>query len=50
MIKQLRPIVDKKIYSKEVEADMLQQLWDAIFKPVFDILQVKTPKKVTEES
>jgi len=50
MIKQLRPIIDKKIYSSEVETDMLQQLWDAIFKPVFDILQVKTPARVNSVS
>jgi SPP1 gp7 family putative phage head morphogenesis protein len=46
VIKTLRPIVDRKSYSQPIEAEMLQALWDAVFKPVFDILQVKTPGRV----
>jgi SPP1 gp7 family putative phage head morphogenesis protein len=45
-VKQLRPIVDKKIYSIEVEQDMLQQLYTTIFAPLFEILGVKTPSRV----
>ena len=46
MIKQLRPIITKKSYSQPIAQDMLQALWDAIFKPVFDILGVKRPERV----
>jgi SPP1 gp7 family putative phage head morphogenesis protein len=46
MIKQLRPIIDKRSYSQEIEAASLQQLWDVIFKPIFEILEVKTPSRV----
>ena len=46
MIKQLRPIIDKKIYSSEIETEMLQVLYDVVFKPVFDILGVRTPGRV----
>jgi SPP1 gp7 family putative phage head morphogenesis protein len=46
MIKTLRPIHDRIEYSQPIASDMLQALWDAIFKPVFDILGIKTPARV----
>ena len=46
MIKVLKPIHDRKIYSEGVEDELLKVLYDSIFKPVLDILGVRTKARV----
>ncbi len=46
MIKTLHPIHDRKEYSDGVLSDALQQLWDIIFRPIFEILGMKSPARI----
>lgn len=46
MIKILHPIHDRKEYSETVLDDALQQLWDIIFKPIWDVLRMKKPARI----
>ena len=46
MQKILKPIYVKEDYHAPIAAEMIQRLYDVIFKPIFDILNVKTPGRV----
>ncbi len=46
MTKILHPIHDRKEYSDSILDNMLQQLWNTIFRPVFEILNLKTLARI----
>jgi SPP1 gp7 family putative phage head morphogenesis protein len=46
MQKTLKPIYVKDSYFKPIEKDIIQSLWDLIFKPIFEILGHKKPTRI----
>ena len=46
MMKQLKPIVPRESYEMKVADQIVSALYAALFKPLFDILNVKVPKRV----